>query len=55
MSNVDPFDAALDARSAARYDDDPQAEPDLEEVKSYAGMADDSALAESDKFIGGKR
>ena len=32
----DPFDAVLDARSEARYEDDPRAEPDLEETKREA-------------------
>ena len=31
--NCDPFDAVLDARSEARYEDDPRAEPELCEVK----------------------
>jgi len=31
--NRDPYDALQDARSEARYEDDPQAEPDLCEVK----------------------
>jgi len=30
---IDPFDALLDARSEARYENDPRAEPDLSEVK----------------------
>lgn len=29
---ADPFDAVLDARSEARYEDEPQAEPDTREV-----------------------
>ena len=33
MPNIDPFDAVQDARSEARYSEDPQAEPDLAEVK----------------------
>ena len=31
--NRDPYDAVLDARSEARYEDDPREEPDLSEVK----------------------
>lgn len=31
--NVDPYDTLQDARSEARYEDDPRAEPDLAEVK----------------------
>ena len=30
---ADPYDALQDARSDARYEDDPRAEPDLSEVK----------------------
>ena len=52
----DPYDALQDARSESRYEDDPQAEPTLEEVKEkvYACLIDESA-GMSDKYIGGKR
>ena len=33
---ADPFDAVLDARSEARYEDDPRSEPDTEETKREA-------------------
>jgi hypothetical protein len=46
----DPFDAVLDARSEARYDDAPQAEPDTREVAEawmrdphFACIVDESA------------
>ncbi len=46
---ADPFDAVLDARSEARYEDDPQAEPEQWEddagwdVAPGFGLVDESA------------
>lgn len=42
----DPYDAAQDARSEALYEDDPCAEPTLEEIKEkgyFACKIDESA------------
>ena len=47
--NRDPYDAVLDARSEARYEDDPRAEPEQAEVNEaaqepgFACLVDESA------------
>ncbi len=56
MSNVDPFDAVLDARSEQRYEDE-RGEPTLEEIKTayYYECSSDESAGQADKFVGGKR
>lgn len=51
----DPFDAVLDARSEARYEDDPGAEPTLEDVKAARYLLDISAVDESGGLRGDVR
>ncbi len=51
----DPYDAIQDARSEARYEEDPRAEPDLSEIKDRAYSSTVFAESASDKYVGGKR
>lgn len=52
---MDAYDTTRDARSAARYDDDPQAEPDTREVKdtlAQMGLGAQESAAEGTGYRG---